>query len=265
MMASFYNHRAADVVRSSTAVKRQNQPQYLTDDELSDPDRMAMPAYWVDERELPSGMPDWLIGYSWVSSPTNERTMIAYPLPKVAAGNSMPIILSNDEAMLLAMLCSYPLDYALRQKLGGVNLTYGYVQQLPSVPVDAFAGISPWDNRQSLQRWILHRLARLVFTAVDMTGFAKEYGLQLRPYRWDPLERLILRCELDATFFRLYGIDRDDVDYIMETFAIVKRKDIAAHGEYQSKRLILEIYDAMAEAEATGAPYMSPFEEVNVS
>ncbi|MDA4088087.1 hypothetical protein MHAS_02732 [Mycolicibacterium hassiacum DSM 44199] len=47
----------------------------------------------------------------------------------------------------------------------------------------------------------------------------------------------------------------------METFPIVKRKDIAAHGEYRTKRLILEIYDAMAEAEKTGVPYVSPFDE----
>ena len=37
-----------------------------------------------------------------------------------------------------------------------------------------------------------------------------------------------MRCELDALYFHLYGIARDDVDYIMETFPIVKRKDIEA-------------------------------------
>ena len=34
----------------------------------------------------------------------------------------------------------------------------------------------------------------------------------------------------------------------MDTFPIVKRKDEAAHGEYRTKRVILEIYDAMHEA-----------------
>ena len=48
----------------------------------------------------------------------------------------------------------------------------------------------------------------------------------------------------------------------METFPIVKRKDIAEHGEYRTKRMILEIYDAMAEAERTGVPYASPFDEM---
>ena len=37
-----------------------------------------------------------------------------------------------------------------------------------------------------------------------------------------------MRAELDAAFFHLYGIDRDDVDYIMETFPIVKKQGRAA-------------------------------------
>ena len=69
--------------------------------------------------------------------------------------------------------------------------------------------------------------------------------------------RFLLRCELDAAFFHLYGIERDDVDYIMETFPIVKRKDEAKYGEYRTKRVILEMYGAMQQAMETGAPYRS--------
>ncbi len=72
------------------------------------------------------------------------------------------------------------------------------------------------------------------------------------PFRWDEDRRFLLRCELDAAYFHLYGIERDDVDYIMETFPIVKRKDIAKHGEYRTKRVILEMYDEMAAAMRSG-------------
>jgi hypothetical protein len=41
----------------------------------------------------------------------------------------------------------------------------------------------------------------------------------------------------------------------METFPVVKRKDEAAHGEYCTKRLILERFDAMSQAIVTGIPY----------
>ena len=77
------------------------------------------------------------------------------------------------------------------------------------------------------------------------------------PFRWDPARRALLRAELDAAFFLLYGIARDDVDYIMETFPIVKKNDEKAHGEYRTKRLILEIYDELAIAARTGRPYVS--------
>jgi len=50
---------------------------------------------------------------------------------------------------------------------------------------------------------------------------------------------------------------RDALDYIMETFPIVKRKDEEKHGEYRTKRVILEIYDEMAEAMRTGTAYQT--------
>ena len=43
----------------------------------------------------------------------------------------------------------------------------------------------------------------------------------------------------------------------METFPMAKRKDEAAHGEYRTKRVILEIYDAMQQAMDTGEPYQT--------
>lgn len=46
-------------------------------------------------------------------------------------------------------------------------------------------------------------------------------------------------------------------DYIMEVFPIVKRKDAAIYGEYRTKRVILEIYDAMQQAVDCGQPYQT--------
>lgn len=64
-------------------------------------------------------------------------------------------------------------------------------------------------------------------------------------------------AELEAVYFHLYGTVQDDVDYIMETFPIVKRKDEQKFGEYRTKQVILEAYDAMAEAIQTGQAYQT--------
>ncbi|MFH1923384.1 MAG: hypothetical protein ABIP48_26270, partial [Planctomycetota bacterium] len=55
----------------------------------------------------------------------------------------------------------------------------------------------------------------------------------------------------------MFHTPRDAVDYIMETFPIVKRRDEKQHGEYRTKRVILEIYDAIATAIDTGQPYQT--------
>ena len=67
--------------------------------------------------------------------------------------------------------------------------------------------------------------------------------------------RFLLRCELDAAYFHLYGIERDDVDYIMDTFPIVKRKDEKQYREYRTKQVILEMYDEMRKAMEMGEVY----------
>ena len=63
---------------------------------------------------------------------------------------------------------------------------------------------------------------------------------------------------MDAAFFHLYGLTRDDTAYILDTFPIVKRKDEAKfHGDYRTKRVILEIYDALKSAMGTGQAYQT--------
>ncbi|HEY4037165.1 MAG TPA: hypothetical protein VGL94_24680 [Ktedonobacteraceae bacterium] len=82
------------------------------------------------------------------------------------------------------------------------------------------------------------------------------------PFRWDEERRFLLRCELDAAYFHLYGIACDDVGYIMETFPIVKRRDEKLHGEYRTKRVILEIYEEMQKAIESGEPYETRLDPV---
>ena len=77
------------------------------------------------------------------------------------------------------------------------------------------------------------------------------------PFRWDEERRFLIRCELDAAYFRLYGVPKEDVEHVLESFALVREKDVEQFGEYRIKRVLLEIYDAMAEAEVSGVPYQT--------
>jgi hypothetical protein len=134
-------------------------------------------------------------------------------------------------------------------------MVYFVLKQLPVPKPDVFSSPSLWSNGLPLDVWIRSRALELTYTAYDMTPFAQDLGDDGAPFRWDEDRRFAMWAELDAAFFHLYGIGRDDVDYIMETFLIVKRKDIERYGSFRTKELILQVYDAMAEAERTGRPY----------
>jgi hypothetical protein len=65
------------------------------------------------------------------------------------------------------------------------------------------------------------------------------------PFVWDEDRRAVLRAELDALYAHLYGLTRDELAYILDTFPIVRRKDEAQYGEYRTKRMVLEKYEVL--------------------
>ncbi|GLV55903.1 hypothetical protein KDH_27470 [Dictyobacter sp. S3.2.2.5] len=91
----------------------------------------------------------------------------------------------------------------------------------------------------------------------DLEAFAKDCGYDGSPFQWDEARRFLLRCELDAAYFYFYGIQRDDVGYIMDTFRIWKEKEEKQCNEYRTRRVILEIYDEMQQAIESGVLYQT--------
>lgn len=265
-MIAQYNHRDSKVVISETATIRQGQPENLSLEELQSANCLPMPRYWVSKRDVVQNIPEqyqskWFQGFAKVTSPTNHRTMITTLLPQVGAGDSMQIILfpSNmsgfKASFFMASFCSFIFDYVARQKIGGVNLNFFIVKQLPVISLVKGQEPCPWFQTLNLEQWIASRVLELTYTAWDLEPFARECGYYGPPFRWDEERRFLIRCELDAAYFHLYGIGRDDVNYIMDTFPIVRRKDEACYGSYRTKEKILEIYDRMKDAMETGKPY----------
>lgn len=158
-------------------------------------------------------------------------------------------------ALLTANLNSFALDFVARTAVGGTDLSFFIIKQLPLLPPEAFERLEATGTRAS--DFIIPRVLELTYTAWDLEPFARDLGYDGAPFLWHEERRFLIRCELDAAFFHLYGISRDDADYIMETFPIVKRKDVERFGEYRTKRVILEIYNEMEQAKRTGRPYQT--------
>jgi hypothetical protein len=208
---------------------------------------------------LAHASPRWLLGFRDITNTTNERTAIFALMPRAAVGNKAPLwFLAGVEPELRVCVCacmdSFMLDYLVRQKVGGTSMTYHYVKQFPVLPPSAYGAAE--------RAFIVPRALELTYTAWDLAALGAEVaGRDAPPFGWDEARRFQLRAELDALFFHLYGLARDDVAYIMDTFSIVKRKDEAAHeGAYRTKEAILEVYDALAQLGGAWDRYVSPLD-----
>jgi N-6 DNA Methylase len=257
------DHRAADIVTSATALIRQGQSVEFSEVDHINVSRLPIPRMWVAQHDVAArlrkaGELSSLLVFRNVTSPTNERTIVTCLLPVVAVGHSAPILLTANGSsfiQLVSSLSSFVVDFVARCKINGINLTFFIVEQLPILPPAFFVGPAPWDLSTTVEQWISPRIAELSCTASDMTPLARKLGFLEAPFTWDDSRREVMRAELDAAFFHLYGLNREDAAYVLDTFPIVKRADERAHGEYRTKRLILERFDALGAATTTGISY----------
>lgn len=178
----------------------------------------------------------------------DSRTAIAAIVPRTAPVQPLNgFSVAGDaeaHAWALAAINSFPYDFMAKQKTPGQHFNVTIMRQIPVMEVV-----------EGLISFVRDRVVELCYTTKDLCEFARDLGDPGAPFIWNEDRRTTIRAELDALFFHLYGITRDDVDYILDTFPIVKRKDEAKYGTYRTKELILAEYDRMA---AVGVSLTTP-------
>ena len=265
-MLHHFDHRFSTYEGQTQSQANQSKLPELDETQHADPNRVVQPRYWVlatDVAESLEGKWDrqWLLGWRDICRNTDKRTVIASLLTCVGVGHKFPLMLPDTDhrktACLYANLCSFALDYAARQKVGSTSLTFFYLKQFPLLPPSVYDSPCEWAGGDLLEKWLVTRVLELTYIAWDLKPFATDCTYNGPPFRWDGGRRFLLRCELDAAFFRLYGMNREETEFVLDTFNLVRRDDEKQHGEYRTKRVILEIYDAMAEAAHTGVLYQT--------
>ncbi|WP_033281926.1 Eco57I restriction-modification methylase domain-containing protein [Streptomyces sp. NRRL F-525] len=192
----------------------------------------------------------WLMGWRRVARVTDERTAIPAFLPRVSVGNTFPLMFPDVSAELCTALVAAQsclvFDYVARQKVAGIDAGLRTWKQLPVPHPDDMARHTSFLTPRTLE---------LIYTAWDMEPLALDLGDEGAPFTWNEARRAQLRAELDAYFFHLYGVSREDTDYILESFQTenggLKNNEISKYGEYRTKRLVLAEYDRMAKAGLT--------------
>lgn len=224
------------------------------------PEWEPTPRYWVrslDQRDAAGHSrrgSGWLLASRMIARLTDERTFIASIIPDSGVGNSaavwrQPETAFKEAVQLVANVNSLVTDWVVRQKVGGTNLNFFYVQQFPILPPQAYS--------EADLAFIVPRVLELTYTSHSMAAFARDLGYEGPPFAWDEDRRAQLRAELDAWYALAYGLTRDELRYVLdpkdvmgadypsETFRVLQKNEIAKHGEYRTQRLVLAAYDAL--------------------
>ncbi|MDE2764353.1 MAG: hypothetical protein OXQ94_09165 [Gemmatimonadota bacterium] len=201
----------------------------------------------------------WLQALRGITRATDERTLITSGLSSGGVGNSAPVVDYDTvpavaAALVVANMNSIPLDWAARFSVGGVNMNFFIVKQLPVLPPEAYLEESRCGG--SWVELVVPRVLELTYTGHELGGFASDLGYPGdQPFPWDDARRHRLQSELDAIFSHMYRLDRSDVEWILDapppssSFPSLKQNEIRQFGEYRTRRYVLEAFDQLRRGE----------------
>ena len=275
-----YNHHYAEFPNEYEVQKRPSSINSTLIGTLADSNSSITPWYWVKKSLVDERLTDkdrngnvrwqwkhsYYIAFRDVTNATNERTCVATLMPSgVAAGDKAPLVFTSrsliPSACFAAMLSSLVFDYVARQKVGGSSMALFIMKQQPVLTSDQIPSATQWK--------IVKRVAELCYFNHDMDDWASELWEKMneeqraelpqlgaqQPWIYNPERKAILQAELDAIFAHLYGLNTEDLRYILdpedvcgkgcinETFRVLKDNEQRQYGEYRTKRLVLEAWN----------------------
>ncbi len=144
-----------------------------------------------------------------ICSATNARTFYGAVLPPFPCGHSVPKLNTpHDAHQLSAILNSFAVDFVLRQKVGGLHLTWNYLEESP--------GGRRWTEK--LMAVLRHLAMRLNDIGEVFAGSWLPTTDQSWKMQWavTPHERLRVRSILDALVAHAMGLSWSDFKRILE-------------------------------------------------
>lgn len=168
--------------------------------------------YVRDVKTLPCFRPRIMVRD--ITRSTDQRTLIACLIPPKVFITANPYLLwphgnEVDQAYLLGVLCSIPLDWYARRFVE-LHADFGIINSLP-IP-------RPGDSspEKALHRRVIELAGRLACPDQRFAKWAKAVGVQHGRLPEDEKEDMVR--ELDAVVAHLYGLTEKQLVHIFETF-----------------------------------------------
>lgn len=178
-------------------------------------------SFWEMFSSLVSYDQPYSLCWRSLTSPTNQRTMIASIIPSMPTCQSVQLLQTTpveDLLMILALFNSKVFDFFVRLKMGGIDLTQSVVRQIP-VPFR-----EAWNSMVTLH-------------GVDYTALDAVRALERLLYRnepdlcglWDGVPEIKnadnyyktaadVREEIDKIIFQMYGLTSAEEKMVRNSF-----------------------------------------------
>jgi hypothetical protein len=240
-------------------------------DQLADPEYEIVPRYWFSrhlwrKRQRQRMLRDDVAFYfrDVAGVYPDLRTAIGSICQATPAGDKAPCLTlataENDtQSWALRLLTfgglfnSLVFDYIVRNKLFSKSMKWNTLGQIV-MPPPSHCIRKVFDG--SLQGELAAAALELSFTSWSLAPLGEAFGIH-QPFRYDSARRFDLLRHIDAISAHLYGLRRDELEHILSTFETLAAAEMKKHNEYRTKRVILEIYDAMQKSISTGEPYQT--------
>jgi hypothetical protein len=263
-----FDHRVGTYDGQTEAQANMGTLPRVSDAQHDDPQFKIVARHWVEPADVDQAagdQPPWLVAFRDLARSVDVRTLVCAALPRTAVGHSAPLLglperSTRQRLAFIACANAFVTDWCTRQKTSGTHVTLFTLKQVPFPTPAMLDRPCPWDAGVPSVRWLSDRALELVYTAHDLDAIAGEDPTLPGPFRWSPERREAIRAELDGAMFHLYGLDRQDTEHVLDSFTVQRKYDEAEHGEYRTKRLVLERYDALADAISYGTPYETPLD-----
>ena len=247
-MIDFYDHRAKRYVsgHGNSSVWEETL--------FGSPRKQVVPQWYVERSDLQNDevrarVKCYRIGFMDVADPGRQRSFVSAVVPPDAVcGHKVPTVLFDEDWYLpvyLAVANTLVVDFLARQRVLSKTMAFNILDSLP------IARLPQADPRNA---WLAERALRLTCTSADTVALWNS----MARHRWvsacpptevpgesDPHRRRLMRAEIDAFVAReVYDLSRTDIELVLDSFVQLEGIEGKAHGEFLTRRLVLEAFDA---------------------
>jgi hypothetical protein len=228
----------------------------------SDPTYEITPRYWVKDDELNQRIENLGWSENWIftfrdvtNTTTNFRTAIGTIAPLYGFSNKAPILtfqkhdsLGETGLLFTSFFTSFVFDFVLRQSIGGASLNLYILKQLPMPKPEDIKSrqINIGSETESLENFLVEHALHLTWTSHSLDSLGETLGNDEGPFIWEEDERRERRAKIDAAIAHIYGLSKGQFEYILESFDILKEREVNNCGEYRRKRECLKAFDEIS-------------------